>query len=133
MFTELFSYDPSAIEPEHRERMAGILRARREYLRAAAEVMDYRARTWSGEVGLGEIAEIKAADLAKLRQDFSKQVMELLKASVDLEGLMESLPMLVLAVLRNFKVPLPIVMEAIGLDLDQFKFLTEELKKLVND
>lgn len=133
MFTELFSYDPSAIEPEHRERMAGILKARCEYLRAAAEVMDYRARAWAGEMGLSEIAELKAADLAKLRQDFSKQVMELLKTSVDLEGLMESLPMLVLAVLRNFKVPLPIVMEAIGLDLDQFKFLTEELKKLVND
>lgn len=89
MLIELFSYDPSAIEPEHRDHMARILKARTEYMRAAAEVIDYRARAWAGEEGLEDVAGLKAADLTKVREDYFREMRELVKASVDVEGLMD--------------------------------------------
>ena len=133
MLTELFSYDPSAIEPEHRDHMARILKARTEYMRAAAEVIDYRARAWAGEEGLEDVAGLKAADLTKVREDYFREMRELVKASVNVEGLMDMVPMLVVAVLQNFKIPLPVVLEAMGIDLDQLKLFVEQLKKLIDD
>lgn len=133
MFPQLFSYNPDDIDPAHRELMARILKARGEYLRVSAEVSDLRARTWAGEKGLDGVAELKAAYLAKLRTDYTEQVRELLKESVDLEGLTDLIPAVIAGVLQNFKIPLPVLMEAIGVDLDNFKLLSEGLKELIED
>ena len=77
MFSDLLTYDPEDVAPEYREKMAVILKARGEYLRATAEVSDYRARSWSGEAGLDDIAELRAANLAKLREDYAQMVRDL--------------------------------------------------------
>lgn len=133
MLSELFSYDPKDIDPEHRVLMAGILQARGEYLRASAEISDLRARAWSGEEGLGDIADLKAVYLTKLRADYTEQVRALLVDAVDVGGLMELIPAVLAGVLQNFKVPLPVLMEAFGIDLDNFKMASDALKDLMED
>lgn len=133
MLTELFSYDPNTISPENRVQMAGILQARGEYLRASAEISDLRARAWSGEEGLGDISDLKAVYLTELRKNYTKQVGVFLKSAVDLEGLKELVPTVLAGVLQNFKTPLPVVMEAVGMDLDNFKIAAEQLKRLMEE
>lgn len=133
MLSELFSYDPKDIDPEHRELMADILTVRGEYLRASAEVSDLRARSWAGEVGLDDLAELKAVDLVKLRTDYAERVRGLLVNVVDVGGLMELFPAVLAGVLQNFKVPLPVLMEAFGIDLDNFKLASDALKDLMED
>ena len=133
LFSDLFTYDPADIDPERRLQMVGILRARAEYLHAAADVSEYRIRSWSGEAGLGDIAELKAASLARLRQNYADRVRSFIKESVDIEGLTDLIPAVISGVLQNFKVPLPVLMEALGIDLDQFKMLAEQIRELNND
>ena len=133
MFQELFTYNPADIQPAHREQMAAILKARGEFMRASAEVSDLRARAWAGETGMDDLIELKAADLAKIRQDYAPLMIGLLKESVDVEGLLSLVPMLVAGVLQNFRVPLPVLLEALGVDFDNLKLLAEQLKDFINE
>lgn len=133
MLKELFTYNPDDIHPTHREQMAAILKTRGEFMRASAEVSDLRARAWAGETGLNDLIELKAADLAKLRQDHAPRLIGLLKDSVDVDGLMSLVPMLAAGILQNFRVPLPVLLEALGVDFDNFKLLAEQLKDFINE
>lgn len=133
MFDELFSYDPSAIDPEYRERMALILQARSEMLAATSEVAALRARVWAGEIGLGGLIELKAAELAKLRSNFNGQIVPFLKEVVDLEHFKSLVPMLAMVVMQGLKVPLPVLAESVGVDFDHFKLLAEQLKDVISD
>lgn len=133
MFAELFSYDPANLPAEVREQMAAILTTRGVLQRASADVSDLRARAWAGEEGLTEVIELKAADLAKLREDFSAHFVPFIKDSVDLDGLMEMLPMFALGVLSKFKVPPLLLLEAIGMDVDNLKLLADKLKEAFDE
>lgn len=133
MFDELFSYDPNSVSQEIRSQMIRILKARGEHQRYSAEVSELRARAWAGEDGLTGITELKAADLAALRADYIALVLPFLKASVDVEKLMDLLPALGMAILQTLNVPLPVIMEAAGGDFDNFKMLAEQLKELINE
>ena len=133
MFAELFTYDPATLDPELREQMAGVLQARSELLTAQAEVAALRARAWGGEAALDAIIDLKSAELAKLRQDSSNQMRALLKESVDLEGLLDVLPTLGVLLLQKFNIPLPVILEAAGVDIDGIKTLVEAAKELIND
>lgn len=133
LLTELFAYDPADIEPEYREKMAGILKARAELFSLSSEVTGLRARAWAGEEGLTDLIDLKAADLAKLREDYGKQMIALFKVSVDVEGLLGLLPMLGLAVLNKFKVPPLLLLEAAGMDVDNLKLIAQQLKELVEE
>lgn len=133
MFDELLSYDPAAVEPQYQERMASILRARGEILRASAEVSDLRARAWAGEQGIAVLIELKAANLAALRQDYTGQLKPFFQDVVDVQHFKELVPMLVLVVLQGLKVPLPVLFEAVGVDFDTFKTLAEQLKEVISE
>jgi hypothetical protein len=133
LLNELFSYDPKDIRPEIREQMAGLLRMRMDLLRATTEVLEYRARVWAGEAGLEDIAELKAADLARLRADHLALVIDLVKNSVNVEGLKGLFPVVLVGVLQNVNIPLPVILEAVGADLDNFKSVAESLKRLVEE
>lgn len=133
MSAELLNYDPSTVEPEIRAQMAGVLRARNEILRASADVAELRARAWDGEAGATDLIDLKAADLAKIREDYINRLRPFLKEAVDTEGLKDMFPMLVVALLQNFKVPAPVVLEAIGVDVDQIKLFVNSIKDLIED
>ncbi len=133
MFAELFTYDPATLDPEIREQMAGVLQARSELLAAQAEVAALRARAWGGEVALDGIIDLKAAELARLRQDNSNRMRALLKGSVDVEELLEVLPTVGVLLLQKFNIPLPVILEAAGVDLDAIKALLEATKELFNE
>lgn len=133
MLEMLLSYDPNSLSEEHRAQMAKILSARGDILRASAEVNDLRARAWAGEEGLADLADLKAADLAKLREDYRDELLPFLKEAVDLEQLQGLIPMVALAAIRSFRIPPPVVMEALGLDVDNMKMLTEQIKKLISE
>lgn len=133
MIDQLFSYDPSTIAPKYREQMAEIITARLTYLKASVEVNELRARSWGGEAGLTEIIELKSADLAKLRMDFVEKLMPFLQEVVNLDALKGLLPMVALGVLNTFKVPLPVIGEAIGLDVDNIKMMGESIKELIEE
>ena len=132
MFAELFSYSPDDIEPKYRERMAQILRARGELLRATSEVIDLRGRAWAGEPGLTAIIDLKAAALTALRRDYQQVAVSFAKETIDVDGLLEFLPLILTGILSKFHVPLPVVLEALGADVDGLKLLAELLKKLVD-
>lgn len=132
MFTELLSYDPETLDPEIREQVSNILQARSELLVVQAEVAGLRARVWAGEDGLDDAIDLKAADLLKLREDHRDQFVKLLKVSVDVEGLVELLPALGVALLQKFNIPLPVVLEASGADIDALKLLVEKTKELIS-
>jgi len=131
LLAELFAYDPAVVDPEIRAKMADILKARGEILRASAEVSDLRARSWAGEEGLTDFIDLKAQDLAKLRDDYGQQMIPFVKDSVDVDGLMGMLPMFGIAVLQNFKVPPMLLLEA--LDIDNIKMVATKLKSLVDE
>jgi hypothetical protein len=133
LFADMFSFSPTDVEPEYRERLAAIHRKRAEYLHAQAEIADLRARTWSGETGLEGITDLKGADIAKIRQEFVENFSSLLKEAVNVEGLLSMLPMVAMGVLQNLKVPLPTLMEAAGADFDQLKLLVEQLKDFIEE
>lgn len=133
LLKELLTYDPSSLNAEQREQMAGILKARGEILRASAEVSDLRARAWAGEEGMADLIELKAADLAKLREDYMNQVRPFISTAVNVEGLTGLLPMMAMAVLQNFNIPLPVVMEALGIDVDQIKLLVDKGKEVFDE
>lgn len=133
MFAELFSYDPAEIDPKYREQMVAILRAKSELLRVTAEVNDLRARTWGGDDSVVGLMELKAADLAALRQDFIALVGPFLEQVVDVEGLKSLLPMIAMAAMQNLKVPFPVIFEACGVDFDQFKLLADQIKEFVSE
>lgn len=133
MFAELFTYDPATLDPAIREQMAGVLQARSELLAAQAEVAALRARAWGGEAALDGIIDLKAAELARLRQDNSNRMRALLKGSVDVEELLDVLPTVGVLLLQKFNIPLPVILEAAGVDLDAIKALLEATKELFND
>lgn len=133
MLEELLGYDPSTIDDKTRAEVSNILQSRSVLLAAQAEVAGLRARAWAGEVGLNEIIDLKAADLAKLREDYSKSLLALLKRSVDVDGLLEMLPMFGMALLQKLNVPLPVLLESLGADLDAIKALVEIVKEAISD
>lgn len=133
MLTELFSYDPAEIDPERRKQMSIILSSRAAMVRAQADVGELRARTWAGEDGLNDIIDLKAADLDKLREDYRRHVQEMLSTAVDVQGLLETLPMLALAVLQKFNVPPMLLLEALGVDFDALKVVTEGIKDMIEN
>lgn len=133
MLDELFSYDPSTIGPKYREQMAAILKAKGEILALSSEVTSLRARSWAGEEGLTDLIDLKAADLLKLRVDHADLVGPFVKDATDLDALKTLLPMIAMGVMHTFKIPLPIIVEAIGFDVDQFKMLAEAIKELVEE
>lgn len=131
MFSELFEYDTASVPVEQRAQMAGILKARADILHAAADVSALRARVWRGDESLKDITDLKAADLTKLRQDYGKQAVEFLKGAVNIQELKETAPMIALALLQTLNIPLPMVLEALGVDVDQIKLLVSQIKELV--
>jgi len=133
MFSSLFSYDPATLPAEQREAMAGILKARSEMLAAQAEVTSIRAQAWGGTPAAADLAELKAQELAKLRQAWIEQVRPFLKDAVDVENLMELVPAVVAGVLQSFKIPLPIILESLGVDVDAIKLAADGLKELLED
>jgi hypothetical protein len=133
LLEELLSYDPSTIDVETRAEVSNILQSRSVLLAAQAEVAGLRARAWAGEAGLSEIIDLKAADLTKLREDNSKSLIALLKKSVDTDGLLEMLPMLGVALLQKLNIPLPVVLEACGVDIDAIKALVEMAREAISD
>lgn len=133
MFSALFAYNPDSLPAEQREAMAGILKARGEMLKVQAEVVDLRAQAWAGVQGASDLAEIKGQDLQKVREAWLNQVRPFLAGSVDLENLMELVPAVVAGVLQSFKVPLPIILESLGVDVDGIKLAAEGLKELLED
>lgn len=133
MLDQLFSYDPSTISPKHREHMARVTQARVEYLKAAIEVAELRARAWAGEAGLTEVIDLKGSDLTKFRVDYTEKLLPFLQEVVNLDALKSLLPMMALGVLNTFKVPLPVIGEAIGLDVDSIKMMGESIKELIDE
>lgn len=133
LFSAMFSYDPATLPADKREQMAEILKARGEILRVQAEVVDLRAQSWAGVPGASDLAEIKAQDLAKARLAWVEKAKPFVVASVDTDSLMELLPMIIGGVLQSFKVPLPVVLEALGADVDNLKVMVEALKELLED
>lgn len=133
MFGQLFTYNPADFDEETREKMASILKARAEYLHASAEVLELRCRAWAGEAGIEDLAELKASNLAKLRQDYAERMQNLFVDAVNMEGLVALLPMVAGGVLQNFKIPLPVLLEAAGLDLDYLQIAVRGLKGLFED
>lgn len=133
MFEELLNYDPATISPEIREEVAAILKARSELLVAQAEVAGLRARQWASEDGLGDLIDLKAADLARLREDYGNKGVALFKNAVNVEGLLEMLPMFAVALLQQFKIPLPVLMEAVGMDIDGIKLLVEMARDAISE
>ena len=63
----------------------------------------------------------------------TKHKVALLKESVDLEGLLDVLPTLGVLLLQKFNIPLPVILEAAGVDIDGIKTLVEAAKELIND
>lgn len=133
LLTELLTYDPATIDPSVRYQVAGILQARAELLTRQAEVAALRARAWGGEDGLNDAIDLKAAELTKLRKSNSEKMRALLKDAVDLDGLLDMLPALGVAVLQKFNVPLPVVLEALGVDIDAIKEMVTATKELIED
>lgn len=133
MFAELLSYDPDTIDSATREQVANILKARSEILQASAEVGALRARVWAGEAGLEDVIDLKAADLAKLREDYINKMGPFVQSAVDLEELKGMLPMFGMALLQTFKVPMPVVLEALGADVDQIMLLIRQIKSAIED
>jgi len=133
MFADLFTYDPAAIDPAIREQMAGLLQARSDLLAAQAEVAALRARAWGGETALDDIIDLKSAELAKLRQDHNDRIRALFKESVDVKELLDVLPTVGVLLLQKLSIPLPVIMEASGMDMDAIKMLVKAAKDLIND
>lgn len=133
MFSALFAYNPDALPAEQREAMAAILKARGEMLKVQAEVVDLRAQAWAGVAGASDLADLKGQDLQKVRQAWLEQVRPFLKDAVDVENLMELVPAVVAGVLQSFKIPLPIILESLGVDVDGIKLAAEGLKELLED
>lgn len=131
MLDELLSYDPDALSVKKREQMAKILLARAEFLRAAADVAELRSRAWTGDKGATELAELKGADLTKLRQDYVEHALVVLQDGVNVEHLQSLLPMVMMAALQSFKTPLPVLLEAVGLDIDYFKLASRGIKEFI--
>lgn len=133
MFEALLTYDPTSVSAAHREQMARILRARSEFLRASADIAELRARAWSGDQTVNALIELKAADLTKLREDYVHgHAVPFLKEAVDLDKLESLVPMVMIGVLQSLKAPLPIMLEALGLDFDYFKLAAEQLKEFIS-
>lgn len=133
IFSAMFSYDPNTLPAEQRVAMADILKTRSEVLRAQAEVADVRARAWAGEAGASDLADIKAQDLQNLRQGWLEKLAPFLKDAVDTDSLMELVPVIVAGALQSFKIPFPIILESVGIDVDGVKMAAEGLKDLLED
>jgi len=133
LLTELLSYEPADLDPELRSKVASILHARSELLARQAQVAGLRAQVWSGVDGLTDIIDLKAAELAKLRKANSEKARDLLKDAVDLEGLLEILPAIGVSVLEKFNIPLPVVLEVIGVDIDAIKEAVSATQELIKE
>lgn len=133
LFEHVLRYEPTDLDPALRERMAVVTKARGEYLAAASEVAIMRSRVWSGEKDLTDLAEIQAANFAKLREDYAQSMRGLVMEAVDLDSLAELVPMIVGGVLQSVKIPIPLLMEAIGLDIDQVKLLAKSLRDVFEE
>ena len=132
MLSDFLNSDMSSVDPQLRERVAYILKSRAELMRALTELTELRARMWAGETGLEGIIDLKTADLAKMREDFGKGAIGLIQESIDVDGIVSLLPVFGLALLRNFKVPIPVILEIIGLDTNQVKQISKTLKEFVD-
>jgi hypothetical protein len=133
VFSNFLSYDPKTIDPAYREQMVEILKARGEILRISAEVSNLRARSWAGEAGADTAAELLAAGLAKARADYISKVRPFLDGVINLDKLKDLLPMLALAGLQVLNVPLPVILEALSVDVDNIKVLAEAIKELIEE
>jgi len=131
----LLTYNPADLSDDHRTQMAHILKARAELQQASAEVAILRARVFSGDPdpSLPDLIDLKSANLLKLRQDSGHATMAFVKNSVDVDGLLEVLPTIGFLILQKFEAPLPVVLEAMGVDIDAIKLLVSELKKLASE
>lgn len=133
MFDALLAYDPATVSPEIREKLAGILSNRAELLALQAEVTALRARAWSGEKGLDALIDLKAVGLVKLRKNNGERLLSLLKESVDVDGLVDLLPTIGIALLQKLNVPLPVILEAAGADIDAIKEMVKAAQELISE
>lgn len=133
LFEHVLTYDPKTIDPEIRESMGRIIQARADYLAASAQVAAMRAKIWAGDTNLSALADIQADDLTKARLDYAMQVRNLVKEAIDLDSLMELVPMIIAGLLQSVKVPFPVLFEAVGVDLDQVKLAAEALRDMFEE
>lgn len=131
--SDLLSYDPALIRPAQREQMANLLRIRGEYLAKVAEVTALRAQSWTGVEGAKDAADLKALELAVPRLAYVNAIRALFKDAVDTDGLVDLLPMFGIAILQKFKVPPALLLEAVGMDIDQIKLFVEAVKEGLSD
>lgn len=134
LLNSLLAYDPATIDPATRAKVAGVLKARSELLTVQGELAALRAVTWAGSnESLTEVIELKSAVLKKLRKDHSEKQLSLLKESVDVDGLLDILPDLGVALLEKLNVPLPVILEIVGADFDGIKDMLAAGKELINE
>jgi len=134
LLNSLLAYDPATIDPALRAQVSGVLKARSELLTVQGELASLRARTWAGsDESLNELIELKSAVLKKLRKDHTEKQLEVLKGSVDVEGLLEILPDLGVALLEKLNLPVPVLLEVFGADFDALKEMLAAGRELINE
>lgn len=130
MLSGLLTYDVNDLDSVTRMKVADILKTRAEVLHATAEATQLRARVWAGEESLTDLAEAKAAELYQLRENYAKLVHPFAKSAIDVDSLVELIPMILDGVLQSVKVPIPLLMEIFGADIDNIKNIANGLKKI---
>ncbi len=130
LLAAFLDYDPDLIDPLYREELAGIFKARSETLVVSSEVAALRGRIWAGEQGLESELALKLEVLKQTGKDYRDKTAAMFKQSVDVDGLLDMLPMVATAVLRKFKVPPLLLLEVLGVDPKEIKTLVDAIKKL---
>ncbi|HSE60727.1 MAG TPA: hypothetical protein VLA88_00355 [Candidatus Saccharimonadales bacterium] len=118
VLAQLLTYDPDNLPQGVRDQVARILQERAEHEEAAAELHRLRARQMTGEKGLQDLIELKTRELTKERVEYMQAAGAFVREHVDLAGLQGVASTALLLTLQSLRVPLPILLEIIGVDLD---------------
>lgn len=129
----LLDYDINTVKPEYRASVAKMYAVRAQILRMNAEISDLRARAWEGDSSLSVEADRLEKEAAKLRRAHTLELRTFFQSAVDLDGMSELFPMFAMALLQHLKVPLPVLLEALGINARQLKGQVEQLRDMLKE
>lgn len=129
----LLNYDPNTVKPEYRARVAKMYAIRSQILRANADISDLRARAWEGDSSLNVEADRLEEELIRLRKTHNLELRTFFESAVDVDGMKDMFPMFAMAFLQHLKVPLPVLLEALGINTRQLKGHVDQLKGMFKE
>lgn len=128
----MFVNDPNGmrfadLDEETRQKLANFLHDRAAYQMKSAEISTLRAKAiMTSDPKLHEDVETMASTvLTPMRESLNEPMFDLIKASVDVDGILEMLPMLLMVITQN--VDLDLLLTAMGIEPDTVTKIMSEV------